>query len=123
MCETNVLAALVPAPEVNHWLSDSNASRNYIFGLVPRRLSNTISMIEEVVFRRMDRRIADYLCRNIQGNSLHATHQVIASDFGTSREVVSRILKDLEGDQLIHAGRSVIDLLDRQGREQKADAV
>lgn len=71
----------------------------------------------------MDRRIADYLCRNIQGNSLHATHQVIASDFGTSREVVSRILKDLEGDQLIHAGRSVIDLLDRQGREQKADAV
>ena len=121
MCETDVEAAVVPANEVVRWLSESPAWRDYVFGLVSRRLAEVISVVEEVVFRRMDRRIADYLHERLPGHggAVRATHQQIASDLGTSREVVSRILKELEGDALIRIGRGEIELLDADGLDAR----
>jgi CRP/FNR family transcriptional regulator len=121
VCETDIEAVVVSAAEVRAWLADSGAWRDYVFGLLSRRLSNIISVIEEVVFRRMDRRIAAYLCQHSSDldTLLHATHQEIASDLGTSREVVSRILKDFEGSGLIHVRRGAISLLNREGLIEK----
>lgn len=122
VCETEIEAVVIPASEVRAWLTDSSAWRDYLFGLLSRRLSNIISVIEEVVFRRMDRRIAAYLCQNVSDpeTPLHTTHQEIASDLGTSREVVSRILKDFDGSGLIHVGRGSISLLNRDGLTEKS---
>ncbi len=122
VCETDVEAAIIPAADVRRWLSESERWRDYIFGLVSRRLANIISVVEEVVFKRMDRRIADYLTTRVQtaNETLHATHQEIASDLGTSREVVSRILKDLESSNLLRVRRGTIQILDLQGLAMKA---
>jgi CRP/FNR family transcriptional regulator len=120
--ETPVEAVVVPASEVNRWLAESSAWREYIFGLVARRLANIINVVEEVVFRRMDQRIAAFLLKNTdnQSTTLQATHQEIASDLGTSREVVSRIIKDLESSSLIHASRGAIAIIDRDGLKRKS---
>ncbi|MES9843499.1 MAG: Crp/Fnr family transcriptional regulator [Candidatus Sedimenticola sp. PURPLELP] len=120
--ESDLEAVVIPAAEVNNWLSDSDAWRQYVFGLVAQRLSNIISVVEEVVFQRMDRRIADYLINHSpkDGNTLRITHQEIASDLGTSREVVSRILKDLEALGLILITRGEITISNTPGLQLKA---
>ncbi len=120
-CETAVTAAVVPAAQVKRWLAESADWRDYIFGLIASRLANIISVVEEVAFRRMDRRIADYLIRSPADDQvLHVTHQQIASDLGTSREVVSRILKDFEGGGLLQVGRGTIRILDPAGLAARA---
>lgn len=124
VCETDVEAATIPAADVRRWLSESEVWRDYIFGLVSRRLASIINVVEEVVFKRMDRRIADYLTTRVQTSNemLHATHQQIASDLGTSREVVSRILKDLESNDLLRVSRGTIQILDLPGLSMKAES-
>ncbi|HEB95918.1 MAG TPA: Crp/Fnr family transcriptional regulator [Sedimenticola thiotaurini] len=116
-CDTDLTAAVVSATLVKRWLAESEDWRDYIFGLIAGRLASIISVVEEVAFRRMDRRIADYLIHRAgQGETLlHATHQQIASDLGTSREVVSRILKDFDSSGLLRVRRGTIQLLDRGG--------
>ena len=74
-----------------------------------------ISVVEEVAFRRVDRRLADYLLQQCDkgANRVEVTHQSIASDLGTSREVVSRILKDFEQQGLISITRGAVTLENR----------
>jgi CRP/FNR family transcriptional regulator len=77
-------------------------------------MADIISLVEEVVFRRMDQRIADYLVQQAPQNGLRIeiTHQLMASDLGTSREVVSRILKEFESNGLIRVSRGAVEILD-----------
>ncbi|TVO76293.1 Crp/Fnr family transcriptional regulator [Sedimenticola selenatireducens] len=114
ICDTDVEAAIIPANTVQTWLSESAVWRDYIFSLVATRLSNIIHVVEDVVFRKMDRRIATYLCNRAASEStaIRVTHQEIASELGTSREVVSRILKDFEHEDLIKVTRGAIQLID-----------
>jgi CRP/FNR family transcriptional regulator len=114
ICDSDIEAAIIPANTVQTWLSESAVWRDYIFSLVATRLSNIIHVVEDVVFRKMDRRIAAYLCNRAinESTAIRVTHQEIASELGTSREVVSRILKDFEHEQLIKVTRGAIHLID-----------
>jgi CRP/FNR family transcriptional regulator len=111
-CEKTADAILLPSTKVNDWAARSQPFRDYIFGLVAERLGDLISVVEEVVFHRMDQRLAAYLAERKPdaGATIRTTHQEIASDLGTSREVVSRILKDFEGRGLIRIGRGALEL-------------
>ena len=73
-----------------------------------------MSTIEEVAFRRMDARLASYLVR-AEEDEIRATHQQIATDLGSSREVISRLLKDFEGRGLIEMGRNRVRVQNRKG--------
>jgi CRP/FNR family transcriptional regulator len=121
VCETAVEAVVIPAGDVQKWLSESVTWRNYIFGLVATRLTNIINVVEDVAFRRMDKRIAEHLYKRTDRTShlLLATHQEIASELGTSREVVSRILKDFELEAIIKVTRGAIELLDPEKLERR----
>ena len=70
-----------------------------------------MELIDEVAFGRMDERLGDYLIERSENGVLAATHQVIANDLGTSREVISRLLKDLEGKGRVALSRNRIELL------------
>lgn len=123
--ETEVEALTVPTAEVRRWLDLSPAWRGYLFSLISERLGDVISIVEEVAFKRVDRRICSYLLEHaVPGEEspgvLSTTHQKIASDLGTSREVVSRILKDLEGRHAIAVSRGSIRLLDPRALRSKA---
>jgi len=123
-CEQAVEAVLIPAGDLNRWMAESAPWRDYVFSLVAKRMANIIGLVEEVVFRRMDRRIAAYLlsrCRDADTETIQATHQEIASDLGTSREVVSRILKDLETGGHISVARGAITIRNQQKLQEKSE--
>jgi CRP/FNR family transcriptional regulator len=113
--EQPIQALIISTSDVVRWSNQEQAWRDYLFELISERLSDVISIVEEVAFRRVDRRLAGYLLQHTdnESNRMQATHQSIASDLGTSREVVSRILKDFEQQELISITRGAITLQDR----------
>lgn len=117
-----VSAVVIPTQVVNRWMAESSVWRDYVFGLISNRLGDIISVVEEVAFKRVDRRIATYLFRQMENTSnaqITVTHQQIASDLGTSREVVSRILKDFESEKLIETTRGSIQITNARSLKTK----
>jgi len=77
--------------------------------------------VDEVVFKRMDRRVASWLLNQAKvQNPMRVTHQEIAAELGSSREVISRILEDFSKEGLIESGRGTIEVLDIEGMESRS---
>lgn len=112
IAETELL--LVPSDVFRQLVRDHESMRDFVFSLLSQRLSNVMELIEEVAFGKMDERLWDYLIEKSDNNKLDATHQKIANDLGTSREVVSRLLKDFERKKLVILSRNAITLLKHQ---------
>ncbi len=113
VCEQAVEALVVPVADVLRWENRSPAWRGFLLAGVGARLAEVIGLVDEVVFRRMDQRLAEYLrARASEDRRLHLTHQEIAADLGSSREVVTRILRDFEQRAILRTGRGEIELLE-----------
>ncbi len=120
-CERDLRVILVPAAEVDGFMQRFPAWRRFIWKLMASRLSGVLALLEEVTFRRLDQRLLDYLLRRHRESgdtTLNLTHQTIADDLGTSREVVSRILKDLEHRGALQLARGQVHLHDPGRLEQ-----
>lgn len=117
--ENEVEALIVPAALARAWMKESSEWGGFIFGLVSKRLAEVIAVLEEVAFHRMDERIAAYLIALAsQGETLSITHHEIASDLGTTREVVSRNLKEFEGKGLVSGARGKLTVTDISGLQR-----
>jgi CRP/FNR family transcriptional regulator len=116
--EEDVEALVIPAKTFRRWMSEFEALRTFIFHMFAERLTEVMSLVEEVAFRKMDQRLAGYLDdlfeREGTGGSVDVTHARIASDLGTAREVVSRLLKEFERMGAIELSRGHI-VLRRRG--------
>ena len=78
-------------------------------------MADVISTVEEIAFRRVDVRIAEFLLKKANdGSKIAITHQEIAFELGSAREVISRILKDFEREGLISLSRGVITVNAKQ---------
>ena len=108
---TDVDMLLVPSAAFRRLVDEHEAMRDFVFGLLSRRLSGVMELVEEVAFGRMDQRLMEYLVEKSENNLLATTHQKIANDLGTSREVVSRLLKEFERKQEVRLSRNAITLL------------
>ena len=116
IAETDVEAVVIPARDLPSWFNRHEAWRAYLFDLLTRRLASVIDLVEAVAFRHMDTRLADYLIKTTSSTeTLEKTHEAVAADLGTSREVVSRLLKDFEQDGLVALSRGVIRVRDKDG--------
>jgi len=114
--ESEVEAIVIPSKHAYEWTGDYKSWSFFIFSLIAKRMADVIALLEKVAFRRMDERIAAYLIAMAsQGEDITITHQGIAYDLGTGREVVSRILKDFEGKGFIKATRNNIIIEDFSG--------
>jgi CRP/FNR family transcriptional regulator len=92
LVESEAEAIMVPAETFRDWIRRYDEWRAFLFDLLSQRLASTMALVDEVVFHRMDARIAALLLRRAeQGSIIPVTHQEIAAELGTSREVVSRI--------------------------------
>ena len=113
--ETPVEVLMVSSSYVRSSLVSDPAWQSYLFGLVESRLTGVISVVEEITFKRMDIRVASYLLVNssADNNIIDHTHQQIALELGTVREVVSRALKEFESDGILKLDRGKITLLNR----------
>ena len=86
-----------------------NASfRRYVFGLFADRLADLMALAEAVAFQRLDQRLAATLLGH--GTVVAATHQALADELGTVREIVTRLLKRFERDGWVALGRERIEL-------------
>jgi len=107
---SEVKVLLVPASDFRRLVLEHEGMRDFVFSLLSKRLATVMELVEEVAFGRMDQRLMDYLIERSGDNVLEATHQKIANDLGTSREVVSRLLKDFERKKLVKLSRNSITL-------------
>ncbi len=108
---TDVRMLLIPAAIFQDLVNTYPLFQTFVFSLLSERLLTVFQLIEEVAFGNLDERLLDYLIEKSEDNVLIATHQVIANDLGTSREVVSRLLKDMERKGRLEMGRGRITLL------------
>ncbi|MFN8610650.1 MAG: Crp/Fnr family transcriptional regulator [Vulcanimicrobiota bacterium] len=108
--EQALRARWLAAESFRQRMHQSEAWRTFVFELLSRRLASVISVVEEVAFRRVDHRLADFLLQHPAGCAL--THQQIAQELGSSREVISRLLKDFERHGWVSLGRGHLSLLD-----------
>ena len=115
VAETDVEAVVVAAGDLPAWFHQHEAWRKYLFDLLSRRLASVIELVEAVAFRHMDTRLAAYLLDAASTGLLERTHEAVSADLGTSREVVSRLLKDFEQDGLVALSRGVIRVRDADG--------
>jgi CRP/FNR family transcriptional regulator len=121
LVESEAEAIMIPADTFRDWIRRYEEWRNFLFDLLSQRLASVMAIVDEVVFHRMDARIAALLLRRVdQGSVLQITHQEIAAELGTSREVVSRILEGFGDAGLIEASRGQIEILDAQGLEGRS---
>jgi len=84
--------------------------RSFVFGVFAERLADLMALVEAVAFQRLDRRLADALLGH--GQVVHATHQTLADELGTVREIVTRLLRRFERAGWLRLARERIDILD-----------
>jgi len=111
--EKDAEAVMVPAETFREWVGRYDLWRGFVFDLLSQRLSSVMAIVDEVAFRRVDTRLASFLLTRSQvGNLLRITHQEIARELGSSREVISRILEDFASRGGIRTGRGTVEILD-----------
>jgi len=108
--KTEVL--LLPAGVFRQLLDTHSELQLYVYTMLSQRLTAIMALIEEIVFNRLDRRLFDYLVERSDNNIVAKTHQNIASDLDTCREVVSRLFKDFALKGIVRGERNVIEILD-----------
>ncbi len=110
--ETDSEIYLLDARLVKEWMDKYSIWRDYVVDYMSNIVLRVLTILENTTFNRTEIRIIDFLVTKslIQGNKLKYTHQQIASEIGTSREVVSRILKDLESERIIKLSRGIISI-------------
>ena len=90
----------------------SEPFRRFVFRFLSERMAHLMALIDDVAFRRVDQRLASRLLN--YGDRLTVTHQTLADELGTTREVVSRTLETFQESGLLRLGRKRIEILDRR---------
>jgi CRP/FNR family transcriptional regulator len=116
--EEEAEVVMIPAEVFSEWVRRYDPWREFVFVLFAQRLTSVMEIVEEVAFQRMDRRIASFLLDRTQlQNPIHITHQEIANEIGSSREVISRLLEDFAQREILSLSRGEIEVLDSQRLE------
>ena len=113
VAETDVMAAAVPRAAFDQLVAQSKPFRDFVFAAFSKRITDLFLMIDEVAFQRVDVRLADRLVRLAAGTGrVQTTHQKLAEELGTAREVVSRQLQEFQRRGWITLARGSVDLND-----------
>lgn len=121
IAETPLTLLLLPKDAFDRLVADSAAFRGFVFHLFSERIAELMQLVEEVAFHRLDQRLARLLLA--RGETVRATHQALAEELGSVREIVSRLLKGFAVQGLVALGREQISVLDREALRQIANAV
>ncbi len=121
--ESAVRAVAIPAGTFRELLGRSTVLRDFVFMTYGSRIADLMLLVEEVAFGRIDLRLARFLVEHAgAGGTLDATHQAVAVELGTAREVVSRQLKEFERKGLVTLSRGRITVTDRAALQALGDA-
>jgi len=110
--ESDTTLVLLPRALFDELLREASF-RGFVFDLFAERIAELMQLVEEVAFRKLDQRLANLLLG--KGRQLHTTHQHLADELGSVREMVSRLLKGFADQGLVRLGREQIEILDPAG--------
>jgi CRP/FNR family transcriptional regulator len=108
-------AVVVPAAVVRKWITTDERIRSFVFETMASRLMEVLTLAVEISVSRMDSRLASLLMRLVDlkaDRTLVLTHDELAAELGTAREVVSRLLKEFERAGALHLARGHITVVD-----------
>lgn len=108
---------VIPADVYKAVMEESAAAANYTNELMASRFSDVMWLIEEIMWKSLDKRIGNFLLEEsaIEGsNRLHTTHETIASHLGTHREVVTRMLRYFQNEGMVKLARGVVEITDEK---------
>jgi CRP/FNR family transcriptional regulator, anaerobic regulatory protein len=105
---------LLPAIIYHELLEPKPAWKDFVIQTMYGHLTEVLETLEAIAFERMDRRLVRWLLDRTQDKAgvVDATHETIAIELGTVREVVSRLIGELRGKGLVRQGRGKIEVLD-----------
>ncbi|MEZ5174026.1 MAG: Crp/Fnr family transcriptional regulator [Bacteroidia bacterium] len=110
----NTTVIAVPLDDMDRWMQNYKSWYYFVLESYRSRMDNLLEVIDQVIFRSMDERLEFYLKNKVKKlgtNTLHITHQQIANDLNSSREVISRLVKKMENKGFLKAERNIIVLL------------
>jgi CRP/FNR family transcriptional regulator len=110
LVETKLL--VTPAGWCRECAAQSEEMRKFLLGFVGDGVSQLLELIDDLAFKRMDERLSAYLIEKSDQGFVRTTHQMIANDLGTAREVISRILGDFERQGFVALRRNLIEIRD-----------
>lgn len=113
IAETDVTLLSVPPRMFQDLLLQHEAFRSFVFGMYGTRLAEVMELVEEVAFRKLDTRLAQILLQ--RGPVVEGTHQKLADELGSVREIVSRLLRSFEDKGWVKLERERVTVLDREG--------
>lgn len=112
--ESDALLAVLPAPVFHSLMQSSMPFRQFVLDNYGDLLSSLITLVDEVAFSSLDLRLARRLLAEANGQDVvMKTHQQLAQDLGSVREVISRYLREWERMGWVRASRGTIELIDR----------
>ncbi len=115
MADKDSKVLLVPANIFESLVKSNPYVNAFSTEMLASRLSEVMWAMEQIAFKGLDSRLAHYLLEqaSLEGNLLiKTTHEIIARDLGSAREVISRLLKYLENEGMVELSRNVIKIID-----------
>ena len=112
---------LIPTEIYQSVQEESAPAAGYINELMASRFSEVMWLIEQIMWKSLDKRVAAFLLEEaaIEGTAaLHITHETIANHLGTHREVITRMLRYFQNEGLVRLARGVVEILDEAGLER-----
>ena len=121
IAETDVRAVAIPRRAFDGLIAQSSEFRRFVFTAFSQRVTNLFRAIEDIAFSRIDIRLAEKLLELAgRGPQLSVTQQQLASELGTAREVISRMLTEFHRRGWLSSARGSITIQDRPALERLA---
>lgn len=123
IAETDIEAVAIPRHVFDDLSGRSPVFRRFIFQTYSRRIADLFGLIDDIVFQRLDVRLAERLLALEHKGIIASTHQALAVELGTAREVISRALGEFQRRGWVELSRGEIRILNRMGLERLSRSV
>ena len=113
--EKDTKLTVIPSCLFKNLMEDSAPVANYVNQLISSRFSEVMWLMEQVMWKSFDKRLAKFLLEEsaLEGsNTLKITHEKIANHIGSAREVVTRMLRYFQGEGMVSLSRGIVELTD-----------
>ncbi len=101
----------IPSGCVENYFEESKVWRRFVFSLLTQKMAGLVDVVNDLAFHHLDERLYDWLINNHENQVVNLTHQEIADQLASTREVISRSLKFIEKKGKIKLSRGKITLM------------
>ena len=116
---------IIPPEIYKGVMRESAPLANYTGELMGARFSEVMWLVEKVMWKSLDKRVASFLLEEIaieETNQLKITHETIANHLGTHREVITRMLRYFQGERMVSLSRGIVEITDEQKLRQLTES-